>query len=296
VKFVAGKVAIMLNLTALNAFHEVARRGGIAGAAAQLNVTDGAVRYQIRRLEQELGEPLFIRSKRTLQLTPAGSSLYNRLSHVFQDIERACQSVSSNAGMDGELRIACAPAFAGSRLPSIIKLFCEQHPLMTVRIFPIGMADDSMDVVISYGERPVPGAREAILRDETYFPVCRPELRYKWDVNTPADLTRCTALHADKGADWMRLLSIASPHALQFAQQIYFPNAAVSLQAARRGCGIAVGTSILCADDLNSGTLVKLLDIEVPAPNPYFVIQPGLPPRESAERFVETLMTHIERN
>jgi LysR family glycine cleavage system transcriptional activator len=246
VKFVAGKVAIMLNLTALNAFHEVARRGGIAGAAAQLNVTDGAVRYQIRRLEQELGEPLFI--------------------------------------------------FAGSRLPSIIKLFCEQHPLMTVRIFPIGMADDSMDVVISYGERPVPGAREAILRDETYFPVCRPELRYKWDVNTPADLTRCTALHADKGADWMRLLSIASPHALQFAQQIYFPNAAVSLQAARRGCGIAVGTSILCADDLNSGTLVKLLDIEVPAPNPYFVIQPGLPPRESAERFVETLMTHIERN
>ncbi|MGV0910356.1 LysR substrate-binding domain-containing protein [Martelella sp. FOR1707] len=287
----------MLNLTALKAFHEVARSGGVSAAAAQLNVTDGAVRYQIRRLEEELGETLIVRSKRTLALTSAGASLYSRLSNVFRDMERACQSLSSDSGMDGELRIACAPAFAGSRLPSIIKLFCEQYPLMTVRVFTIDMADDSMDVIISYGERPVPGTREAILGDEIYFPVGRPELRYEWDIKTPADLARCIALHADKGADWMRLLSMASSsQPLQFAQQIFFPNAAVSLQAARRGCGIAVGTSILCADDLRSGALVRLLDIEVPAPNPYFVIQPGAPHKESADRFVETLMTHIERN
>ncbi|WP_339764468.1 LysR substrate-binding domain-containing protein [uncultured Hoeflea sp.] len=285
----------MLNLTALRAFHEVARRGGVAGAAARLNVTDGAIRYQIRQLEQELGEPLIIRSKRSLALTSAGSSLYSRLSHVFQEMERACQSLSSDYGMDGDLRIACAPAFAGSRLPSVIKLFCEQYPLMTVRIFSIDMADDSMDIIISYGERPVPGTREAILGDEIYFPVCRPELRYEWDINTPADFARCIALHADTGADWMRLLSMASPQPVQFAQQIYFPNAAVSLQAARRGCGIAVGTSILCADDLRSGALVRLLDMVVPAPNPYFVIQPGAPHKESAERFVEILMAQVER-
>lgn len=166
---------------------------------------------------------------------------------------------------------------------------------MTVRVFPIGMADDSMDVVISYGERPVPGARVAILRDETYFPVCRPELRYEWEINAPVDLARCIALHADQGADWMRLLSMASAQSLQFAQQVYFPNAAASLQAARDGCGVAVGTSILCADDLRRGSLVKLLDIEVVAPNPYFIIQPGLPAKESAERFVDTLMAQLER-
>ncbi|UNC16502.1 hypothetical protein FE249_20160 (plasmid) [Acidiphilium multivorum] len=56
-----------------------------------------------------------------------------------------------------------------------------------------------------------------------------------------------------------------------------FPSAAATLQAARDGCGIAVGTSILCADDLRRGALLKLLDIEVVAPNPYFVIKPGLP-------------------
>ncbi|NLR97381.1 LysR family transcriptional regulator [Rhizobium sp. P38BS-XIX] len=285
----------MLNLTGLKTFHELARRGGVAGAAAHLNVTDGAIRYQIRQLEQELGEKLVIRSKRTLTLTSAGSSLYNRLSQVFHEMERACQSLSSDSGMDGELRIACAPALAGSRLSTVIKSFCQQYPLMTVRIFPIGMADDSMDVIVSYGERPVPGARVAILRDEMYFPVCRPELRYEWDISTPMDLGRCIALHADQGADWMRLLSMASAQTVQFAQQVYFPNAAASLQAARDGCGVAVGTSILCADDLRRGTLVKLLNIEVVAPNPYFVIQPGVPHKESAERFVETLRGHLER-
>jgi len=285
----------MLNLTALNTFHEVARNGGIAGAASQLNVTDGAIRYQIRRLEEDLGELLIVRSKRTLTLTSAGLSLFERLNHAFQDMERACQSLTSTSGMDGELNIACAPAFAGSRLPSVIKAYCQQYPLMTVRVFPVGMADDSMDVVISYGERPMPGMREAILRDEMYFPVCRPELKYEWNINSPEDLVHCIALHADQGADWMRLLSMASPKTLQFAQQIYFPNAGVSLQAARRGCGVAVGTSILCADDLRSGTLVKLLDIEVPAPNPYFVIQPGQSEKESAERFVETLWAEVEK-
>jgi len=57
-----------------------------------------------------------------------------------------------------------------------------------------------------------------------------------------------------------------------------------------------MGTSILCADDLRSGTLVRLLDIEVPAPNPYFIIQPGRSQKESAERFVETLMSELERD
>ena len=286
----------MLNLTALKAFHEVARSGGISEAASQLNVTDGAIRYQIRKLEGDLGERLIVRSKRTLTLTSAGLSLFERLNLAFQDMERACQSLTTSSSMDGELKIACAPAFAGSRLPSVIKAYCQQYPLMTVRVFPVGMADESMDVLISYGERATPGMREAILRDEMYFPICRPELKYEWNISSPADLVNCIALHADQGADWMRLLTAASPHPIHFAQQVFFPNAAVSLQAARRGCGVAVGTTILCADDLRSGTLVRLLDIEVPAPNPYFIIQPGQTQKDSAERFVEILMDQLKKD
>lgn len=285
-----------MNLTALRTFYEVARQGGISAAAAHLNVTDGAIRYQIRQLEEEVGETLTIRSKRTLSLTSAGSSMYGKLSQIFQDLEKACRSLSSSGGMDGELRIACAPALAASRLTSIVKAYCQRYPLMTVRLFPIEMADESMDVIISYGERSVPGARVAILRNETYFPVCSPEIKYEFEIATPKDLTRCIGLHADQGADWMRLLSMASAQNIQFAQRVYFPNAAASIQAAREGCGVAVGTSILCSEDLRRGILVKLFDLHVVAPNPYFVIRPGLTPKESSELFVELLIEQIERS
>lgn len=285
----------MLNLTALRSFHEVARGGGVQTAAQQLNVTPGAVRHQIRQLEQELGEELVVRSKRTLALTPQGQRLYDRLNHAFREMENACRSLSVRDGMEGELRIACAPALAASRLTGLIKAYCQRFPLMTVRLFSIDRADESMDIIISYGERPIPGARASILRDESYFPVCSPELKYESEIRTVRDLARCVGLHADAGGDWMRVLSMVSSQDVRFSQQIYFPNAAASLLAAREGCGVAVGTSILCAEDLRRGVLVRLLDIEVPAPSPYFVIQPAPLLKASSEQFVEMLLEYIEK-
>ncbi|MCZ0733374.1 LysR substrate-binding domain-containing protein [Phreatobacter sp. AB_2022a] len=283
----------MLNLTALRSFHQAASSGGIAAAARQLNVTPGAIRYQIRQLEQELGERLVVRSKRVLQLTKEGSLLHDRLSHAFHDIRNACRSVAAAEQMEGELYVACAPALAASRLNGIVRAYCRKYPRMTVRLFPIDAANETMDVVISYGERAIPGARVAILGAETYFAVCAPELKYELSIEGVDDLERCVGLHADAGGDWMRVLSAAAPRDIQFAQQIYFPNAAASLMAARDGCGVAVGTSILCAEDLRRGTLVRLFDVSVPAPNPYFVICPGPSARASAESFVEMFVAQI---
>ncbi len=285
----------MLNFTALRTFYEVVRRGGISNAARQLNVTPGAVRYQIRQLEQELREELIVRNKRTLGLSSSGSLLFERLNHAFQDIENVCRSLSSGENMEGEIRVACAPALAASRLTALIKAYCQRFPLMTIRLFSADMADETMDVIISYGERAIPGARVAILRDEMYFPVCSPELKYESEIRSPRDLERCVGLHADTGADWIRVLSMASLQNIRFAQQLFFPNAAAALLAAREGCGVAVGTSILCSEDLRRGVLVRLLDLQAPAPNPYFVIQPALVPRLSAEIFVEMLLEQIDR-
>ncbi len=63
----------LARLTSLRTFYIVARSGGVTEAAAQLNVTAGAVRYQIRQLEAELGVTLLVRSRRELTLTPAGA-------------------------------------------------------------------------------------------------------------------------------------------------------------------------------------------------------------------------------
>ncbi len=78
-------------------------------------------------------------------------------------------------------------------------------------------------------------------------------------------------------------------------QNVYFPNAHLALEAAKESCGIAIGSTILCGEDLRRGTLVKALDLEIPAPHPYFVIQPGKGQRPLAEAFAELLIEQLER-
>ncbi len=99
--------------------------------------------------------------------------------------------------VEGELRFACAPAFSAIRLMPILGQFLQRYPSVTVRQFPIEAADDSMDIVLTFGERDIAGKRTAILRNETYFPLCSAELLYRLPVKSVEDLAQHVLLHSD---------------------------------------------------------------------------------------------------
>jgi len=283
---------MMPSLTALRTFYWLVRSGGVAEAAAQLNVTPGAVRHQLRLLEEEFGVPLTQRIRRGLTLTTAGKHFYQKLQVSFAEMEDACRTVGHTV-VAGELKIACAPALLTIRLIPVIKHFAARFPAVNLRIFPIDQADNSMDVVISYGERSIAGIRYAILENETYFPVCSPELVYQTPPNALADLHVHALLHSVTDEDWRRLFRAAGHNALIGQQHIYFPNAHLAMQAARDGCGIAIGSTILCAEDLRRGTLRRVLNLEVPAPYPYFVIRPHYENRMLGDAFCEILLDQL---
>lgn len=282
------------HLTALRAFHAVARSSGIAPAARSLNVTPGAIRHQIRQLEGDLGVQLVLRSRRGFALTPAGASYYDRLNRAFEDIQTASRN-AANAKVEGELRVACAPALAALRLLRVVQQFSRKFPAITVRLFPIEQASEGMDVVISFGERPITGTRYAILRNEAYFAVCSPDLFYRGPLRSIEDLRHHALLHADDGEDWQRLLQASGCPGVSPRQDVFLPNAQLTLQAAKEGCGLAIGSSILCADDLRRGTLLRAFELEVPAPHPYFVIQPGDGNRVIADAFAGVLVDLLEK-
>ncbi|MBI2256866.1 MAG: LysR family transcriptional regulator [Proteobacteria bacterium] len=281
-------------LTALRTFYAVARGGGIAEGASQLNVTTGAVRYQIRQLEAELGVELMVRSQRALTLTVPGTELYQKLGSAFDEIHLACRT-TQHGRVEGELRIACAPAFAALRLMRLLDLFLQRFPSVTVKQLPIEQADETLDVIMSFGERDIPGRRTAILRNETYFPLCSAELFYRSPVKTIHDLQDHVLIHGDSEEDWPRLLRASGRGQIVPRQHVYMPNSHLALEAAKEGCGIAVGSTILCADDLRRGTLVKVLDLEIPAPHPYFVIRPGDTASPLADAFADLLIEQLER-
>ena len=75
---------VLPSLTGLRAFEAAARHMSFTRAAAELNVTQTAISHQIRRLEEQLGLPLFIRHHRALVLTREAQAYLPAIRSAFR--------------------------------------------------------------------------------------------------------------------------------------------------------------------------------------------------------------------
>src|SRR3954470_5830955 len=84
----------------------VARQKGFAAAAAVLNMSASAVSHAVKAVEDELGEPLFARTTRSVSLTEAGAKLIATIDAALEDIGAAVEHMSAARGtVTGTLRI-----------------------------------------------------------------------------------------------------------------------------------------------------------------------------------------------
>ena len=113
-------------LAAIRAFEAAARTENFTAAAAELGMTQAAVSYQVKGLEERLGAPLFVREKGRVRLTPLGSRLLPSLSSAFDTIEAAFAShreedeIAADDHDDTYLRQYLAGVAAWARSRSII--------------------------------------------------------------------------------------------------------------------------------------------------------------------------------
>ena len=84
-----------MELRVLNYFLTVAREGGLTGASEVLHVTQPTMSRQIQELEEELGQKLFIRTTRSMVLTPEGMLLRKRAEEILEMAERTKAEFSS---------------------------------------------------------------------------------------------------------------------------------------------------------------------------------------------------------
>ncbi|MET3106210.1 LysR family transcriptional regulator for metE and metH [Oxalobacteraceae bacterium GrIS 2.11] len=105
---------IMLERIHLAVIREVDRQGSLTAAAQTLYLTQSALSHTVRKIEQQLGTPIWLREGRSLRLTQAGQyllALANRLLPQLEDAERVMQDYSR--GQRGTLRIGmeCHPCY-----------------------------------------------------------------------------------------------------------------------------------------------------------------------------------------
>ncbi|KAF0813640.1 Glycine cleavage system transcriptional activator [Andreprevotia sp. IGB-42] len=251
-------------LNALRAFEAAARLQSFSAAADVLHVTHGAISRQIRQLEDWLGKPLFERLNRRVLLTAAGASYLAEITPAFERIEAA--TARQLAQREARLLRVNAPAtFTLRWLIPRLSLFQIAHPQVEVRIStsndPIPSLGDAYDVIIRGGPQTLKGHTGHEFMTEDRLPVCSPALLARQPLETVGDLQHHTLLHTATLPDvWRDWLDAAGAPALQPAQSLTLEHFYLTLQAALDGLGVAMGPTLLVADDVAEGRLVLPFD------------------------------------
>ncbi|MBB3444492.1 LysR family transcriptional regulator [Rhizobium sp. BK379] len=170
----------------LAAFIAVAEAGSFTRAAAKLGLSQSAVSYSVRMLEQKLGVRLISRTTRSLSLTDAGQRMLRNLRPSFENIENEIAAISALRDKPtGTIRVTTFRYAATSVLWPVVTKFLAEYPDIEMEIMvDEGLTDivaDRFDAGIRVGEqvqkdmiavRVGPDLRMAVVGSPSYFAKC----------------------------------------------------------------------------------------------------------------------------
>ena len=247
-------------LSALRAFEAAARLGSAKRAAEELSVTPAAISHQIRHLEDELGQRLFVRRPRRLVATAPGVQLQQALTSAFASMATAVAQV--RAPRRRSMTLSTTPAVASRwlvpRLPALHAACPELDLRVHVSHQPVALDGIEADAAIRYGHGRWPGLVAHRLIDNVFAPVCSPLLKLR----TRRALPRHPLLHfAAPGSrsapvDWPTWQKRARVPGLDASAGVVFSDETHAISAALGGQGVALMSLALVAEELEAGSLV----------------------------------------
>ncbi len=132
------------NLYPLHIFRLVARGGSVTRAAQELFISQPAVSAHLKALETAIAEPLFERTPRGMQLTPAGAILLEQVNRLFALYEEIPATVGALRGrVRGEVIVAASSTPGAYLVPELLRQFQELYP----EVRPVLRVGDSAEVL-----------------------------------------------------------------------------------------------------------------------------------------------------
>lgn len=269
-------------LNALKAFEAAARHDSFTRAAEELCVTQGAVSHQVKALEAELGLKLFNRERQRLIITHAGREyltvVRDALDRIAMGTERLLQRQSA-----GALTVTTSPDFAAKWLVHRLGRFAEAHAGIDLRVSAtmhhVDFAREDVDIAVRHGDGHWPGLHVTRLCTEHLFVVCSPKIATA--LARPADVLKFPLLHLQDSKAWPEWFAAAGVAGSKAIQGPVFNRAAMLIDAAVDGQGVALARTALAAWDLVNGRLVRPFSMTLPLLKSYWIVSPettaGLP-------------------
>jgi LysR family glycine cleavage system transcriptional activator len=264
-------------LQAVRAFEAAARHENFTSAAAELGMTQAAVSYQIRLLEERLGVPLFIRSKRRVTLSDAGRRAAPFVSGAFDTLSDAFSTLVAED--ESVLSISTTQTFAANWLAPRLGGFQIARPELAVRLHTDGalvdFARDEFDLAVRSGIGGWPGLKEHFLFRLHTTPMCSPEFRDRHPIERPQDLLHVPRLSPDD--PWWKLWFAAAGVAgdgERSGRGIRLDTQVAEGMAAIAGQGIGMLSPNMWPNELAAGRLVQLFPLVVIEGPSYWLVYP----------------------
>lgn len=281
-------------LTALRAFEAAARHMSFAKAADELNVSPAALSFQIKSLEEHLGQPVFHRLNRAVELTELGTVLAPGLSSGFTEITSAW-SRARRFSDQTVLTVTAGPGFTALWLAPRLFSFASAHPEIELRFSAslrlLDFDRDDVDLAIRFGPKVDETVYSRALADEWATPMMTPELAE--NVRKPQDLYDMSLLQDDltssleKAADWAAWFSTAGlPAPTKLGPR--FNQADHAVGAALAGIGAIMGRGSLTEAALAEGRLVMPFKLSLKTASKYRLVCPhGVETRPHVAAFMQ---------
>ncbi|MFP8778175.1 LysR family transcriptional regulator [Hydrogenophaga sp. RWCD_12] len=282
----------MIRLPSLNGlrfFLAAARAGSFSAAAQHLHLTQGAVSRQIKDLEDDLGEALFLREARGLRLTTAGQLLIQHVEDAFESLETGVEQVHQMRSQGRiELSVNVPQTFGTRWLAPRLGEFTKAHPLITLNVStePVQRKQDAsrFDCLVMFLDRPWQFGHSQMLRLEEHVAVASPGW---FEGGKAPDLASTPRLLLKNGAqdlpvwtDWLLAQGLGHPKAYEHTAKVRFSSLDQAINAAVAGAGIAIVDKAMVVNELRQKRLRLLPQRKTQGPYGYWWVQ--LTPRRAA--------------
>jgi LysR family transcriptional regulator, glycine cleavage system transcriptional activator len=285
-----GAVNGLPPLTWLKAFESAARTLSFAAAAAELNMSSGAISYQIRALEAHLGFALFARTARGIKLTSLGAAYTPAVRKAFDELAES--TIGLFGGTERVKVTVHAPAsLAALWLVKQLPVFMALNPRIDIRMSSLvwdnPVPDEAADLEIRYGAGHWDGYRSEHLLHQSLMVVCSPavleEARGSGDVASFVQRHLISIVGYEKHRVSMRQGLQAADLPVSSVPTV--DTSMAGLELATNDVGCALTHPVLAEPYLRLGRLVPALDLQFADAQSYFICTPQR--RERNRREVE---------
>ncbi len=289
-----------INYELYKVFYYVASSLSFSEASKQLYISQSAVSQSIKTLEKKLEQPLFIRSTKKVQLTPAGKLLLKHIEPAMNLIQRGESQLLDTGTLGlGQLHIGASDTICRYFLVPYLKLFHQRFPSVPIKVTNATslncvelLEQGKVDLIItnfpnsglnqSYIQKTVCNFQDVFIANPSYFDLKQQEIPFE-------QLRQYPIIMLERKSTTSEFLhNLFLQHQLELMPEIELSSNDLLIDLARIGLGIAFVPDFCLSKDSKDLYIVKTKET-LPSRQLIAAINPTLPVAQSTEEFLKLL-------